>query len=141
MEFGDYQLIMPGFLEVYCGPMKSGKTKALLDRVDKVSILESDRYIFFKPQIAKRDFESRSTARNVEWNLIPEGNPYALLAMTTQEHKMVLIDEVQFFDMSGTSASGIVSVVHKLLEDRKNVIIGGLDLDFRGEPFKEMAYL
>ena len=49
------QQIIPGFFEVYCGCMKSGKTKALIDRIDGIHFREDGDHIFFKPKIDTRE--------------------------------------------------------------------------------------
>ena len=47
----------------------------------------------------------------------------------------VVIDEVQFLD------NNIVKVCEQLANDGIRVIVGGLDMDFRGEPFPIIAEL
>jgi thymidine kinase len=47
----------------------------------------------------------------------------------------VIIDEAQFFDQE------LVSIVSNLANQGLRVIIGGLDLDFKGQPFGPMPYL
>ena len=42
---------------------------------------------------------------------------------------VVGIDEIQFFPTQ------TISIVHNLIDDGKRVVVAGLDLDFRGEPF------
>ena len=32
--------INPGIFEIYCGPVKSGKTREILNRVDKIKYIE-----------------------------------------------------------------------------------------------------
>lgn len=48
---------------------------------------------------------------------------------------VVGIDEAQFFD------EGIVNVVQKISREGKRVILAGLDMNFRGEPFGSMPIL
>ena len=48
---------------------------------------------------------------------------------------MVAIDEAQFLDQ------GIVELVNELAEKGLRVIVSGLDLDFRAEPFGSMPVL
>ena len=48
---------------------------------------------------------------------------------------VVGIDEAQFFDQE------IVSVTRKLANKGKRVIVAGLDMDFKGEPFGSMPAL
>ena len=48
---------------------------------------------------------------------------------------VVAIDEAQFLD------EGIIDLVNELAEKGLRVIVGGPDLDFRGEPFGSMPVL
>jgi thymidine kinase len=58
-----------------------------------------------------------------------------ILARVRQETTVVAIDEAQFFDW-------IIADVARILADRGlRVIVTGLDLDFRGEPFGPMPLL
>ena len=47
----------------------------------------------------------------------------------------VIIDEVQFLD------EGIIKICTRLADSGIRVIVGGLDMDFRGEPFPIMSDL
>ena len=127
----------PGILEVYCGPMKSGKTRELINRVDKLDYLPY-KSRFFKPSIDTRSTTIHSRflngGREIPCELIEQDRPYNILS-SVEGVDLVVIDEAQFFSIS------LSDVVEKLVREKKNVIIGGLDLDFRGEPFGPMPQL
>lgn len=130
------QPIKPGVLEVYVGPMKSGKTREVINRVDKIEYLAAHNHVFFKPEIDTRseNIESRFGKLSVTCELIDEEQPEEILA-AHRDASVVVIDEAQFF------ADSIRSVVKRLLADQCNVVVAGLDLDFRGEPFGAMPSL
>ncbi len=113
----------PGKLEIYFGPMKSGKTKALMDRLDKISFTE------YKTLVARPACDTR-TIRTIESK--PITNPYDLLK---EKYDIIAIDEVQLF------SSEIVDVINQLINKGTNVLVAGLNLDFRGEPFGPMPFL
>ena len=128
-EFNKY--FRPGFLEVYCGPMKSGKTLELLHRVERLKYMSGIEIAYFKPSVDKRSkgFDSRFHNIGNDCHIVDSSSQiYDLL----NKEKVVVIDEAQFFD------KGICSVINGLLDEKKNVIAAGLDLDFRGEPFGPM---
>ena len=52
-----------------------------------------------------------------------------LYSMVQEDTEVVAIDEAQFFDM------GLVNVCKRLADQGKRVIVAGLDMDFRGQPF------
>ncbi len=129
--------IIPGFLEVICGPMRSGKSKKLHELIDRAKYLHCD-FFLCKPHLDNRTKEVFSQYGNFRYpcNLISEKKPDQILNQVEGRHKIVIIDETQFFSKS------IRKTVRKLLGDyQKYVVVAGLDLDFRGEPFGEMPYL
>lgn len=132
-----YDIVKPGVLEAFCGPMKSGKTAELIARVNKINFMDGFDMVFIKPRIDKRDKTVKSRFGNTEYNcfFVDEDDPYKILNVVNRDHNLVAIDEIQFFN------KGIEKVVEKLLSKNKNVIVAGLDLDFRGEPFGMMPYL
>ena len=66
------------------------------------------------------------------WNFVDEKNPVEILDLVKPEHKIVAIDEGQFF------SEAIIFVIEKLLKQGKNVLVAGLELDFKAEPFGSM---
>lgn len=131
-------VVKKGVLEVFCGPMKCGKTRELIHRVDKFPYIEAG-FRFIKPTIDTRDknITSRFLGQKFTYECDPVDpkNPEEILNYINGEHDLVAIDEAQFF------SGGLVQVVEHLLQQDKNVVIGGLELDFRGEPFGPMPYL
>jgi thymidine kinase len=129
--------VIPGRLEIYTGPMKSGKTRQLLLRVDKLSYMNGCDFEFMKPDIDTREpvIKSRFGKLTYDVTYINYANPYEILGLVKPGHKLVGLEEAQFF------AKGIEDVVEELIRNDINVLVSGLDLDFRGEPFGSMPYL
>jgi thymidine kinase len=129
--------IKPGILEVYCGPMKSGKTRELIHRIDNLHYIKGCNFILIKPALDTRSIkiQSRFGSLSSDCILINENKPEEILEVVKKEHQLIAIDEAQFFKEK------IISIVESLLQQDKNVIISGLDLDFRGEPFGQMHHL
>lgn len=132
-----YSVWRPGVLEVFCGPMKSGKTLEIINRVEKIQYMEGFDFLFVKPKMDTRDPVIKSRFAEIKRNcvFVDEKNPSVLLDIVAPQHKVVVIDEAQFFDES------VIKVVEHLLLRDHNVIVAGLDLDFRGEPFGPMPEL
>lgn len=128
--------IRPGYLEVFCGPMKSGKSLALLHRVEKLKYMKNASFLFVKPKLDTRDSHVRTRFHDVQHACIfvDESNPEEILSLL-DGHALVAIDEVHFFH------SKLISVIKELLSKNVNVVVSGLDLDFRGEPFGSMPVL
>lgn len=130
----------PGEFDIYTGPMKSGKSKAMMDHLDKISYMDNISYIILKPDVDTRSEGIMSRYGNMQMHAhtISAKNPTrALGAIHKYEPnaKVVAIDELQFFD------EGIEWLVNMLLLQNRHVIGAGLNQDFRGEPFGSMPYL
>ena len=124
-----------GKIEVICGSMFSGKTEELIRRVRRASIARQKVQVF-KPDIDDRYNIQRVTSHNgQDFGAIPVRDSAALLARVEPDTTVVAIDEAQFFD------HGIVRVTNHLANNGVRVIIAGLDMDFRGEPFGPMPAL
>jgi len=122
--------IIPGKFEIYCGPMYSGKTQALAMRLMPLEHMGCD-FIFIRPASDKR----KQRQFSCETFFIDDESPEKILEIVLDRHKLVAIDEIEFFKDS------IIEVVKELLRQEKNVVASGLDLNFRGEPFGPMASL
>lgn len=124
-----------GWIELICGSMFSGKTEELLRRVRRAEIARQ-RVQVFKPSIDDRYGVSRVASHNgVGREGISVQSASDILALVLPETEVVAIDEAQFFDES------IVRVCTALADQGKRVIVAGLELDFRGEPFGPMPLL
>lgn len=128
-------LIKPGLLEIFCGPMKSGKTLELLHRVEKIKYMNDCSYMLFKPAIDTREGMIKTRFNGLEVGCATVDNPEEMLHKLPKNCKVVAVDEGQFFK------DNLVEVVLKLMNEDMNVIVAGLDLDFRGEPFGPMPKL
>ena len=123
-----------GSIEVICGAMFSGKTEELLRRLRRAKIAGL-RVEIFKPTIDVRYDESAvvSHDRNTIAST-PIDNSSNLLLLAS-DVDVIGIDEAQFFD------ERLPDVVEQLADQGSRVIIAGLDMDFKRQPFGPMAHL
>ena len=123
-----------GSIEVICGAMFSGKTEELLRRLRRAKIAGL-RVEIFKPTIDVRYDESAviSHDRNTIAST-PIDNSSNLLLLAS-DVDVIGIDEAQFFD------ERLPDVVEQLADQGIRVIIAGLDMDFKRQPFGPMAHL
>lgn len=133
----NYSYIKPGTFELYCGPMKSGKSKELISRADKFKFIEDISISFFKASIDTRNTGicSRFLGHCISCELLDVSKPETLLELLDQNTNVVFIDELNFFEDS------IVDVIEELMVRGIHVIGGGLDLSFRGDTFGPMGKL
>ena len=121
-----------GWIEVICGSMFAGKTEELIRRITRIKYAKKE-IIVFKPSIDDRYDKTEVVShsqRKVKSVVVKDSKdikeyidnleviPYA-----------IAIDEAQFFDR------GLIQILEDLANKGTRVIVAGLDLDFRGEPF------
>ncbi len=123
-----------GWIEVICGSMFSGKTEELIRRLKRAKFAKQ-RVEIFKPAIDVRYDEEEVVSHNdnrIRSTPVPSSSNILLLA---NDVDVVGIDEAQFFD------DEIVHVCNKLANRGIRVIVAGLDMDFKGNPFGPMPFL
>jgi thymidine kinase len=122
-----------GFLEVITGPMFSGKSEELIRRTTRAFIARQ-RVQVFKPALDTRYDDLHGSVavashngRTLDALAVP--NVAQMREALDREAQVVAIDEGQFLSHE------LVTFACDLAEAGKRVLIAGLDLDFRGEPF------
>ena len=160
-------LVQPG-LTVYSGPMFSSKSFELLrainligvrfasirDRLEKPdSLVAADHIAAFVPSNDTRSGTEAITSLGVLDNEIsypahalPPNEPWRMLEEQYHDKPFVFIDEGNFwghFSENGDfiKRSGLKETVQMLVEQGREVHVGGLSADFRHEPFGEMGDL
>ena len=123
-----------GWIEVICGSMFSGKTEELIRRLKRAQFARQKVEIF-KPAIDVRYNDERVVshdANEIRSTPVPAAANIPILADGCD---VVGIDEAQFFD------DEIVRVCNDLANKGVRVIVAGLDMDFKGNPFGPMPNL
>ncbi len=124
-----------GKLEVICGSMFSGKSEELIRRLKRQKIAQKE-VIVIKPILDTRrevDFVTSHDGSKIAAFAVGQATEiYDLITPTTD---VIGIDEAQFFSHE------LVSVLLELLDKNINIIVAGLNLDFRAVPFGPMPTL
>lgn len=130
-----YHTYDKGFIEVVCGPMFAGKTEELIRRIKRLEYAKQN-VLVFKPAVDIRYEKDEIVSHNLSKKpSIVISSSKDILKHIQEATDAVVIDEAQFFD------DGIVHIAELLADRGIRVIIGGLDRDFRGEPFGPMPQL
>ena len=130
-----YETYHSGWFETITGSMFSGKSEELIRRLRR-GIYAKQKVVVFKPAIDDRYHKEKVVSHNGnEIEAINISTAQEILNHKLEEVNVIGIDEVQFFE------DDIVNIVEKLAENGHRVIVAGLDMDFRGEPFKPMPKL
>jgi thymidine kinase len=123
-----------GWVHVICGCMFCGKTDEMLRLLRRFSIA-GRRVLLIKPRLDTRTdaivVVSRSGAQHQAMAVEDASQIEALVG----DADIVAIEEGQFFD------EHLPEVVERLADAGKQVLVTGLDRDFRGIPFGPMPRL
>ena len=128
------EMMRRGRVEVICGSMFSGKHEELIRRLRRAQFAHQ-RVEIFKPSIDVRYSDSEVVSHEGNSIMSTPVDSSASILLMGQESEVVGIDEAQFFD------EHIVEVCNDLANRGIRVIVAGLDLDFKGQPFGPMPAL
>ncbi|MCU4754029.1 thymidine kinase [Halobacteria archaeon AArc-curdl1] len=126
-----------GWIEVVTGSMFSGKTEELLRRLRRAEIAGQDVAVF-TPAIDDRygkDAVGSHDGRRWEAIAVEPDSDFDAVNEHLNGEKVVAFDEGNFF------TPALVECCERLAGDGRRVIVSGLDLNFRGEPYKPMPQL
>ena len=138
---------MAGRLELMMGPMRSNKTAELLRRAEMRREYANQHVLVLKPSDDTKSapglIESRNKVSHVKMSATEfnSANPWEVLEIIDQTEQQigkrvecVAIDEGQFVE-------DLFTFTKFLLDQNHDVLVAGLDLDFRAIPFGEMLTL
>ncbi len=118
-----------GSIEIICGSMFSGKTEEMIRRLRR-AVIAKQKIQVFKPVIDDRYKVDKVTSHaGLDFEAIPINNSSEIQNLLEPDTTVVAIDEAQFFD------DGIIQVIDQMSDNGIRVVVTGLDMDFRGEPF------
>ena len=123
-----------GWLEVICGSMFSGKTEELIRRLKRARIAGQEVAVF-KPAVDTRYAETSVVSHDSNSFVATPLTDTGRLLEVADRVNVVGLDEAQFFDKE------VVKYTQELAHRGKRIIIAGLDMDFRGQPFGPMCDL
>lgn len=138
---------MQGKLELMLGPMRSNKTAELLRRADMRRQYAGQYVMVLKPSddtkggpgvVESRNPRGHGKMQAVEFK---SSEPWEIFHAIAEKEleigkrvECVAIDEGQFVDQ-------LFPLTRRLLDENHDVLVAGLDLDFRAIPFGEMLNL
>lgn len=122
-----------GWIEVITGVMFSGKSEELLRRVRR-ALIARRRVQVFKSSLDDRyhGIGHVSSHDGAGVDAVPVRSSAEIAARVHPDTQVFAIDEVQFLD------DGIADLISVLADRGARVLVAGIDMDFRGEPFGPM---
>lgn len=123
-----------GKLILHTGSMFSGKTSSLWKDLNRFEIAKYETVVF-KPKFDNRYADKEIvTHDNNKMRAIPVKNIDEIIEyMKTSTASIIGIDEVQFIK---GDINKIVETLNLFLENEFTVVLAGLDMDFKAEPFE-----
>ena len=123
-----------GWIEVICGSMFSGKTEELIRRIKRAK-LAKQKIKLFKPTKDTRFKKKKIVSHDASSIKSKTVKSAQKILKFSNDAQVIGIDEAQFFD------DKIVKVCNDLANAGKRVIVAGLDMDYKGNPFGRMPNL
>jgi thymidine kinase len=130
-----------GKLTLCCGPMYASKTTELLKRTLWASNGQNRTVYVVKPAFDTRYSATKIVSHDglsTMANAIIGWDDHCRISAAGAD--MVCFDEVQFFAEPNFSAD-VVTIIRELLQEGKEVVCAGLDMDWQGAPFPVTASL
>jgi thymidine kinase len=124
-----------GWIEVVCGSMFCGKTEELIRRVRRAKIARQKVQVFKHSLDARYAKQEVASHNGVQWEAVPVESAEQIRELIDLDTTVVAVDEGQFF------GEDLLDLCSNLAERGVRVIVAGLDVDFRGEPFGPMPKL
>lgn len=125
-----------GWIEVIVGCMESGKTEELRRRVRRALIAGKRIAAFvYAPKDAEVAPFRVTTRDGRSLSAVPVSSTHEIRNAVREAIEVVAIDEIHFFE------DDIVDLLHELADSGREVIVAGLDQDFRGRAFGPMGRL
>jgi thymidine kinase len=138
---------VPGKLEMIVGPMRSNKTAELLRRIETRREYAKQHVMLLKPSADTKaaaglvESRNRNGCGKMEAVEFPSADPWTVLTVieATEQRigrrvECIAVDEGQF-------VRDLFLFTKRLLDAGYDVMVSGLELDFRGMPFGEMLNL
>ena len=123
-----------GWIEVVTGCMFSGKTEELIRRVRR-AMYARQPVVVFKPAIDARYAEDSVGSHSGQQIRSIQIDQAGEIPGRVGEAQVVGIDEAQFLGLE------LVDICEDLANSGRRVIVAGLDMDYRGEPFEPIPQL
>lgn len=120
-----------GFINVFSGPMKCGKSATLIKEANN-QIANGKNVKFFKPLMDDRFSKDNIVDR--DGNTFPAINIERIDEIENYDADVYLIDEFQFLE-------GEITTIQKLVNKGKKFYIAGLNLTTEKKPFGKMGDL
>jgi thymidine kinase len=131
----DASTLPTGSLTVITGSMFSGKTEELIRRLRRALYARQGVQVFKHALDTRAELTEIRTHNGVLHEAVAVSTSGELLKKFERTTDVVAVEEAQFFD------EGIVEACRHLADSGYDVIVAGLDMDFRGRPFGPMPIL
>jgi thymidine kinase len=139
--------VVPCKLELIVGPMRSNKTAELLRRIETRRAYAKQSVMLLKPSADTKaaaglvESRNRNGCEKMQAVEFPSADPWSVLSVIAATEQRIgkrvdciALDEGQFVE-------DLFLFIKRLLDSGYDVMVSGLELDFRGLPFGQMLDL
>jgi thymidine kinase len=124
-----------GWIEVITGCVFSGKTEELIRQIKQVRLAHRKVMVFRADPTHRKSCPKIVSHSGISVPALPITCATEIRSTVELDTEMVAVDEVQFLEPD------VVAVMETLANKGIRVVLAGLDMDFRGEPFGSVADL
>lgn len=126
---------MCGRLEIIMGNMFSGKTSELIRRIKKHNFIGDSVLVINSGTDTRNEASVLQTHDKATFECIKTNNLFEVsTSQLYKTAKVIAVDEAQFF-------SNLRFFVDRAMEDKKHVILAGLDGDYQQQVFGELLFM
>lgn len=126
----------PWRLTLFAGPMRSGKSAALIGRLAQYQYANLSIHVFYPSADARTSPGEIASRLGVKAAAYPVDSATDILGLLPNNVDVVAVDEAELFD-----GAELISVVRALVHNGVQVLVAGLDMDFAERPFGAMGEL
>ena len=127
-----------GHLTVICGPMWAGKSTSTLKRILWAKNGENRPVHVFKPAFDTRYADAEIVSH--DGLRAPAVSISTIPTIELSSNDLIVLDEIQFFHEPYFTGD-VIAWVKELLSQGVEVVVAGLDMDWKGDPFEVTAKL
>ena len=130
-----------GSIDIICGPMFSGKTTELLRHLEKLTYANK-KYILFKHSNGisyDKKVETKKISSDIKFIRVDSAIDIKEYIEDVENIHTIAIDDAQLFQ--DNKVFSLIDLVKKLKLKGIKVLINGLDMDYKGNPYGLMPQL
>jgi thymidine kinase len=121
--------------QIFTGNISSGKTKALINRAEKLKLMDKNYLVFYPSCCSNGERGIIYSRAGISENALEIIEPLDIYQYIDDNTQAICIDEVQFLCHTSEQMDDLIFLIKYLEKKDVDLYISGLDLDFKGDSF------